>query len=130
MKDPEEDRMRELAGSMMRMSWAMSMLGVKGAVDLVSPERGWRRSAAAMEAVRESAEAELGEEAGSFYRAGERLQASVLDGVSQVGRGEVLRPDRFLRGASEILKHSADMVAKATAATATTSPSDREPGEE
>lgn len=106
--------MRKLGQSMLRLGWAMSMLGVKGAVDMLSPEAGAERSAAALDAMKEAAEKGMGEEVSGFYRAGERMQKSVLDGVSQMSQGvEVLRPDRFLHGASEILRRSADLVQKA-----------------
>ena len=71
---------------------------------------------ASAEAVREAVEAELGEEVGGFYRAGERFQRSMVDGVSRLGQGAgSLRPDRVLSGASELLEQSARVMAKAMA---------------
>ena len=73
--------MRDLARSMMRFSWTMSLFGVRQAVNLVS----WRggtpgaRAVAAFDEVSDTTEMQLEGPVRGLYRAGERLQSSLLD---------------------------------------------------
>ena len=93
--------MRDLARSMIRFSWAMSVLGARQVGNLVSPREGWDRSADAFDAVSHAAAEEMGEAMKSFYQAGDRLQSGVVDTASRLLRGTWSDPGKPLNEAWE-----------------------------
>ncbi len=88
--------MRDLARSMIRFSWAMSVLGARQAAHLFTPRQGWDRSAEAFDAVSHAAEEEMGETMKSFYQAGDRLQSGMVDTVSRMFRGKWSEPGKVM----------------------------------
>ncbi len=93
--------MRDLARSMIRFSWAMSVLGARQVTNLVSPREGWDRSADAFDAVSHAAADEMGETMKGFYRAGDRLQSGMVDTASRLLRGTWSDPGKSLNEAWE-----------------------------
>ncbi|MCP3963356.1 MAG: hypothetical protein GY719_36420 [bacterium] len=93
--------MRDLARSMIRFSWAMSVLGARQMSNFVSPREGWDRSADAFDAVSHAAAEEMGETMKSFYRAGDRLQSGMVDSMSRLVRGNWSDPGKPLNEAWE-----------------------------
>ena len=79
--------MRDLARSMIRFSWAMSMFGARQAANLVSPRDGWDRSADTFDAVSHAARDQMGETMRGFYKAGDRLQSGMVDTMARLFRG-------------------------------------------
>ncbi|RMH22013.1 MAG: hypothetical protein D6696_04345 [Acidobacteria bacterium] len=74
--------MTELARSLMRLSWALSMLGAGQARRLLDPQAGWGEAAADLDAVSHAAEGRLEEPVRGLFELGERLQGSVADGLA------------------------------------------------
>ncbi len=98
--------MRDLARSMFRFSWAMSMLGARQAANLLNPGRGWDRSAEAFDAVSNAAEAEMGDTLKSFYQAGDRIQSGMTDTMSRVFRGDWSDPGKVMNETWEEVDHT------------------------
>ena len=90
--------MRDLARSMMRFSWAMSVLGARQVANFLSPGEGWNRSADSLDAVSDAASKEMGETMKSYYKAGDRLQSGMVDTMSRRPQG--VRPGDTGRSAS------------------------------
>lgn len=87
--------MRDLARSMFRFSWAMSVLGARQVTNLLSPD-GWNRSADALDAVSDAASKEMGETMEGYYKAGDRLQSGLVDTVSRVAQGSWNEPGKVM----------------------------------
>ncbi|MEM7583180.1 MAG: hypothetical protein AAF560_07355 [Acidobacteriota bacterium] len=79
--------MRDLARSMIRFSWAMSVLGAKQAANLVSPRDGWDRSAESFDVVSSAAIDQMGETMKGVYEAGDRFQSGMVDTMSRMFGG-------------------------------------------
>ena len=98
--------MRDLARSMIRFSWAMSVLGARQAANLISPrEGGWKRSTEAFDAVSHAAAEEMGETMKGLYQAGDRLQSGMVDTMSRMLRGSS-ENDRVMNETWEALDRS------------------------
>ncbi len=93
--------MRDLARSMIRFSWAMSMLGARQAANLMTPREGWARSTESFDAVSHAAADHMGETVRGFYKAGDRLQSGMVDTVSRVAGGQWSEPGKTLSEAWE-----------------------------
>ncbi len=93
--------MRDLARSMIRFSWAMSVLGARQAANLLAPRQGWDRSAEAFDAVSHAAAEEMGETMKSVYQAGDRLQSGMVDTVSRMFGGGWSEPGKVMNQAWE-----------------------------
>lgn len=68
--------MRGLVASAFRFSWALSLYGAQQMVNLVTPSR----AAGAFQSASRALEAELGGTLRQVFRAGDELQANILDG--------------------------------------------------
>lgn len=80
--------MRDLTKSLFRFSWAMSMLGVRQMSYLLKPGEGWDRSASTFDALSHAAEGQMGESVRSLYRAGDELQAGMVNAAGDLATGE------------------------------------------
>ena len=78
---------RDVATSVFRFSWAMGMLSVDQAANLLDRERGWQRGADSLDAVSSVATEHLGPTARRLYEAGDRLQSGLVDSAMSVARG-------------------------------------------
>ena len=78
---------RDVATSVFRFSWAMGMLGVDQAANLLDRERGWQRGADSLDAVSSVATEHLGPTARRLYEAGDRLQSGLVDSAMSAARG-------------------------------------------
>ena len=95
--------MRDLARSMMRFSWAMSMLGARQVAHLLSPGDGLDRSADALDAVSGAAAKQMGETMKSYYEAGDRLQSGMMDTMSRVVEGSWGEPGKVMNDTWEAI---------------------------
>jgi hypothetical protein len=68
--------MTDLAKSMFRFSWALSLFGASQAVDLLTGKRG---AADGFEAVRYAAEGQMDGTFRSLFNTGDRLQRGMVD---------------------------------------------------
>ncbi len=98
--------MRDLARSMIRFSWAMSVLGARQAANLLTPRQGWERSTRAFDAVSHAATEEMGETMKSFYQAGDRLQTGMVDTASRLVRGKWSKPGKMMNEVWETVDHT------------------------
>lgn len=88
--------MRDLARSMFRFSWAMSVLGARQVANLLSPGDGWNRSADSLDAVADAAAKEMGETMQGYYKAGDRLQSGMVDTMSRMVQGSWSEPGKVM----------------------------------
>ena len=95
--------MRDLARSMIRFSWAMSMLGARQAANLMTPREGWDRSTQSFDAVSHVAADQMGETMRSFFKAGDRFQSGMVDTAARFFRGDWSEPGQTMNGAWEAL---------------------------
>jgi hypothetical protein len=71
--------MQGLARSMLRLPWALAMLGIGRARNLADTTEGWPGLTSSLDAVSTAAEGQMGKTARSVYRAGDRLQSGMVD---------------------------------------------------
>lgn len=95
--------MREVTESVLRFTWAMSLVGVRQAANLLTPRRGWETTTRELDAVSGAAGREMGETMRGFYRAGDRLQAGMVDTVSRLFTGSWSEPGKALNDVWESL---------------------------
>lgn len=93
--------MRDLARSMIRFSWAMSVLGARQAANMLAPGEGWERSTESLDAVSHAAADQMGETMKGLYEAGDRFQSGMVDTVSRVFRGDVSSASKTLNDSWE-----------------------------
>lgn len=118
--------MRDLAKSMMRFSWSLSLFGYEQMSSLLRPREGLGRAAAALDAVARSAAEQLGPATRTTCQAGDDLQRGMVDLVfdlcdprawNRTGGtgGDALR--RSLATGLDLARRSAEMVAQMGSAT-------------
>jgi hypothetical protein len=78
----------ELVRSALGFSWAMSLFGLRSLGNLADP----RRAAASLDAVKQAAAGELGEELRGVYQAGEQLQQGLVGGLLGAAAGGAAAP--------------------------------------
>lgn len=78
---------RDVASSVFRFGWAMGMLGVDQAANLLDRDRGWRRGADSLDAVSSAATEHLGPTARRLFEAGDHLQTGLIDSAAHMARG-------------------------------------------
>jgi hypothetical protein len=71
--------MRELTKSMTRYGWAMSVFGVQQMVDLMNAKEGFQNASESFNRVSGAAADSLSGSLKSVYRAGDEMQARVVD---------------------------------------------------
>lgn len=92
--------MRDLARSMMRCSWALTVLGTRQTLGAAGGNRDGSR-AGALDAVTYAAEEQLDEMSRSVYRTGERLQGGLFDLVADLtAAGGAWSPGRLMERAA------------------------------
>ena len=77
--------MRDLAKSLMKCSWAISVLGAREATHLLTGSRPSQRKA--FDALSDAAEDQMGPTFAGFYRAGKQLQNGMLETVVGLASG-------------------------------------------
>jgi hypothetical protein len=77
----------DLAKSMLRCSWALSLFSARQAVDLIT--RQSRGTAAGFEAVRYAAQGQMDGPFRSLFDAGDRLQRGMVDLVADILGGTI-----------------------------------------
>ncbi len=96
--------MRELAKSLMRFSWALSVLGADQLRRGLEPDDGPNRVRQSLDRVSDLAEDELTEPMRGFYKFGRRMQSQTVDTVSKGTR--IFEP--FLDRAADLLRGRRD----------------------
>lgn len=95
--------MRELAKSMFRFSWAMGMLGVDQATQMVSSKDGWRNSSESLDAVSDAASDQLGDTMKGYYKAGEHLGDGLAETASKAVSSDWTQPGKAMNATWESL---------------------------
>ncbi|MEM1203388.1 MAG: hypothetical protein AAGN66_09195 [Acidobacteriota bacterium] len=95
--------LREFTKSMFRFSWAMGMLGVEQASNMLQRQKGVERSAESLDAVSHAATRHLSETTHNVFRAGDHLQSGVVDSMSKVATGSWSQPGKVMNDAWETL---------------------------
>ena len=80
---PPAGGLGELVKSMLGFSWAMSLFGLRSLGNLADP----RRAASSLDAVKQAAAGELGDELRGVLQAGEQLQGNLVDGLVAAASG-------------------------------------------
>ncbi len=94
--------MRELTKSMLRMSWALPLFGVKQMTHLMMPNGANQEKAAqALDAVSAAAQRELGSTLDELYATGDRLQRGAVDTAFGVMFLDMLNPARWMPGGGD-----------------------------
>lgn len=79
--------MTDLAKSMFRFSWALTLFGARQAVDLLTRSRDGSETANDLEAVRYAAEGQMDSTFRSLFNAGDRLQRGMVDLAADILMG-------------------------------------------
>ncbi len=87
--------MRDLARSMIRFSWAMSVFGAQQAADLFTRPQASKKHNA-FDAVSHAAAEEMGEPMKGLYQAGDRLQSGMVETASKLLDGTWSDPGKVM----------------------------------
>jgi hypothetical protein len=102
---------RDLAKSMIRFSWAMSMFGLEQMAKLVKEEHSGSREehiSAAFDSVTKAAGRQFTGRVRSVFDAGDRLQSESVDFMFDMVRAENWKPDKVADKAADLAERSAD----------------------
>jgi len=98
--------MKDLAKSMFRFSWAMGVLGVDQAAQLLGQGRDLKKTGETLDAVSDAASSSLGDDWKQVYEAGEHFQSGMIDTVSRVAKDSWSNPGKAMNHAWEDLDRS------------------------
>lgn len=98
--------MRDVAKSMVRLPWSLFMAGVEQTQNLLTRPDGWSRASAALDAISASAEQELSGGLRELYRAGDQVQAGMVDAALDLVGGGWINPTPSLGRAWEAVERS------------------------
>ena len=98
--------MKNLAKSMFRFSWAMGVMGVDQAVQLLGPNRDLKKTGETLDAVSDAATSSLDDDWKQVYEAGEHFQSGMIDTVSRVAKDSWSNPGKAMNNAWEDLDRS------------------------
>ena len=91
--------MRELTKSMLRMSWALPLFGIKQMTHLALPTKAnQERVCEAFDALSDAAQRELGSAFEGLYDAGDGLQKGMVDATFGVFMLDLFDPGRWMPG--------------------------------
>jgi hypothetical protein len=71
--------MRELSKSMLSLSWALSLLGIKQGLSLMTPGSGGRGRVTILDPITETAVGQLDDSMKGIFRSGDALQSKAID---------------------------------------------------
>lgn len=90
--------------SILRFTWAMSLVGLRQAANVILPGKGWQeRNRRELDALSATATRDMGEKMRGFYRAGDRFQAGALDTAARLFSASWSRPGARLNEVWEAL---------------------------
>jgi hypothetical protein len=101
--------MRELTKSMLSLSWALPLFGMKQMMDMAAPRdpsRPFGRVAESFDAVTRTAQEQLGGAWNSAFRAGDRLQRGMVDLMFSLVSPDGWSPGRVMRSTSDVMQTS------------------------
>lgn len=110
--------MREVAKSMIRFSWAMSLFGLEQIGNVLrerkdEDESREKRISDALDSVSEATDRSFAERMHDLFEAGDRLQQEMVDLVFDVLDSDSIKPERVMDRAAEAAERSADRLREA-----------------
>jgi hypothetical protein len=101
--------MRDLTKSMLSLSWALPLFGMKQMMDMAAPRdpsRPFGRVTDSFEAVTRTAQDQLGGAWNSAFRAGDQLQRGMVDLMFSFFSPDAWNPNRMMRTTSDVMQSS------------------------
>jgi len=87
--------MRELSKSMLSFSWALSLLGMKQAMNLLRPSTGSQGAANVLDPITQTVVGQLDESMKGIFRSGDNMQSKAVDMMaSMLNPGDWMSPCR------------------------------------
>lgn len=110
--------MRDVAKSMIRFSWAMSLFGLEQIGNVLrerkdDEESREKKVSEALDSVSEATERSFAERMKDLFEAGDRLQEEMVDLVFDVFDSDSLKPGSVMDRAAEAAERSADRLREA-----------------
>ena len=105
--------MRDLAKSIFRFSWAMSMLGLEQIETLVGRKRAGERKdrlKSDFDRVSSAAEERFGQRAKTIFESGDRLQSEFVDAVFDVFEPESKTTKNVVDRMADVVERSAEVL--------------------
>ncbi|HEX9735751.1 MAG TPA: hypothetical protein VGG06_27645 [Thermoanaerobaculia bacterium] len=107
--------MRKVTESLFRFGWAMTTFGLQQALHLAAPRRGWDEAERGFDAIAAAAAKEMDEALRTYYRAGDRLQAGLVDTASRLFSSRWSEPGELMNETWESLDRTRARVQEALA---------------
>lgn len=98
--------MRDLTKSMLRLPWAISMLGAGQVVRMLDPVSGPRKASSSLDAVSRAAEEGIDGFVRDIYRSGDHLQSGLVDTLFGLASAPPWDLSAWLRRAQKLTRGS------------------------
>lgn len=95
--------MKNLATSMIRLPWSLSMLSLVQAANMMNTREGWATISSTLDSVSSAAEGGMIEPVRGFYRTGDQMQTAMIDAAVDLTCGSWSDPRGAVRRAWESL---------------------------
>ena len=110
--DDAQQQMRDMSQAVMRLSWAMTVLGAQQAANMVTPSKmakSGENLASALDAVTTAIEGQLGSGLKNAYRTGAAIALSPLEGLPSYELNQAMNPSpNSVRGRPSVMKMICD----------------------
>lgn len=106
---------RDLTKSMLSFSWAMSLFGVEQLANTLTPQspgQPTHKTAAALQAVTQAAEAQLGGALRGAFKAGDQMQRGLVDIMFSFVTLEALNPSQMMRMTSDMMRQTTEAMGR------------------
>ncbi len=107
--------MRELAKSLFRFSWAMSLFGIEQMGNVMFPSRSGDREdrvKGALNDVTDATEAAFSERTKSVFESGDKLQGEMVDAMFDAFKDENTSPSNVMNRMADLVEDSAEAIRK------------------
>lgn len=109
--------MREIAKSLFRFSWAMSLFGIEQMGNVMFPSRSGDREdrvKGALDDVAGATEGAFSERTKSVFESGDKLQGEMVDAVFDAFKDENTSPSKIMNRMADFVEDSAEAIRKVT----------------
>ena len=107
--------MRDLAKSLFRFSWAMSLFGIEQMGNVMFPSRSGDREdrvKGALDDVAGATEGAFSERTKSVFESGDKLQGEMVDAVFDAFKDENTSPSKIMNRMADFVEDSAEAILK------------------